>query len=681
MPRPAFRQASILSHSQSSLAAQIDKFETETGFRVNDDVIPEDMTFRQWCEKLGREGLKVDDHPFTLDNRKALHFVYDLIPLTPEEAYKKQIVLMKGAQMGLTIWEMLADIYMALKWGPCKIGMYVPDRSLAGYKSSERFMPVVRTVPAAYDKLTEPDANTGRKKGEGNVLNRTMGDSRFLFLWTSGKVATESFPLDVVSFDEVQEMLIADMEKTMERMSASVIRFTLMLSTAKWPDADIHFWYKMGKQYQFHTECGCPGGVILDEHFPQCVVFNEGEYEGAPANEYVYVCPECNTYIPDQQVGEWVAKNPDAPIDSVHLPQILSPTVSPQEIIEAYNNAEDLQNFFNRKLGKPYTDPSQIPINLKILNECAKQGMAAGLTWKLKARGTYMGIDQMGAYNVVIIKERLEDGRQAVIHVEAIYSDDPFARCDELMKDYGVAVCVVETLPNYNDAKRFAGRHRGRVFLAGYADISDNMMRWGDATVSKADRKTDAQARDRYTVTLDQYKCMQTSMAKMVKYECLFPDPKGLRQEIIKKGVKSVVFLLKDEVFLHFTKTALVTEKDPEQKKYRRKVVKVGIDPHFSYANMLCDVAWARSHGTSSFIIPQSQEQVMTEKKQAAVEQGMPGLPNNVVSMLHDIPDGDVCGRCEGYDRDRGHYCKERKFTVRPGDPACFVYVPDPYAE
>ena len=58
----------------------------------------------------------------------------------------------------------------------------------------------------------------------------------------------------------------------------------------------------------------------------------------------------------------------------------------------------------------------------------------------------------MGAYNVVIIKARMTDGRQAVIHVEEISDADPFARCDELMADYGVSVCVVEQLPNYNDA-------------------------------------------------------------------------------------------------------------------------------------------------------------------------------------------------------------------------------------
>ena len=36
------------------------------------------------------------------------------------------------------------------------------------------------------------------------------------------------------------------------------------------------------------------------------------------------------------------------------------------------------------------------------------------------------------------------------------------------------------------------------------------------------------------------------------------------------------------------------TAEDEETRKARGKVLKVGIDPHFAFANMLCDVAWAR---------------------------------------------------------------------------------------
>ena len=59
--------------------------------------------------------------------------------------------------------------------------------------------------------------------------------------------------MDIESLDEVQEMSLGDIDKVYERMSASRIRFRLMLSTANVPDADIDFWYKAGTQNAWHT--------------------------------------------------------------------------------------------------------------------------------------------------------------------------------------------------------------------------------------------------------------------------------------------------------------------------------------------------------------------------------------------------------------------------------------------
>lgn len=629
-------------------------------------VIADGKTFREWCDELAAAGLEVDGMPFTLDDRPAMHFIYDLIPTTVEEAYGRIVVMMKCAQVGFTVLEMLAAIYMALRFEPAKIGMYLPDATLAAAKSSVRFMPIMRKVPEAYARLTT-NAQTGKRQAsEGNVMIRTMGRSRFHFMYTTGRSSTESFPMDILSFDEVQEMKIADMEKTRERLSASRIKFTLMGSTAKWPDRDIHYWFTKGTQHQFHTLClGCGASQVLDEHFPTCIGYDP------EAREYRYRCSECQGWIDDPQTGEWIPKNPDATIISVHFPQFLSPTISPREIIEAYHNADDMMNFYNRKLGKPYSDPSQIPVNLSHLNACVEAGRAAGLEWKERARDTFMGIDQMGQFNVAIIKERMRDGRQAVVHLEYIYDADPFARCSELMDRYGVQICAVETLPNYNDAKRFAQKHKGRVFLANYAKIEDEMMRWGDVANSKADRKIDDGERDRYTVTLDQYKCMQTSMARLTRTICLFPDPAGLIQEILDKGERKTVAALKDVAFLHFQRTALIAEKDEEQKKFLRKVVKVGIDPHTSYANMLCDVAWARAHGTGMIILPDAPSPGPATEKGRQLADAMPGLPSEVVKTMESLPSG-VCGRCSSYGEDGT--CRARFFTVQDTDPACPMF-------
>ncbi|EAB4417309.1 hypothetical protein D7B12_17925 [Salmonella enterica] len=634
-------------------------------------------TFRQWCERLAADGLKVDGHPFSLDDRPAMAWIYDQIPSTVQEAFRKTLVLMKCAQVGFTVMEMLAVIYLGLRFQPMTIGMFLPDMGLAGLKSSERFMPIVRTVPDVHRLMTMDDPNgNGRRVGEGNVRTRRIGEAMFVFSWTSGRATTESIPMDCLSFDEVQEMTLEQMEKTRERLSASRLRYTLMGSTANWPDSDIHHWYKLGSQFEFETECpSCLAAKPLDQYFPECIRWD------ADSHKYRYVCERCGGWIDDPQRGKWVARNPDAelgdsPIRSIHFPQFLSPTITPGDIIFAYNTATDMKNFFNRKLGKPYLDPSLVPVTLAHLNHCVEMGRRYNVRWKTRARNTFMGIDQMGNFNVVVIKERLPSGHQAVIHVEEIYSGDPFARCSELMESYGVVCCVVEINPNYNDAKRFSQRHPGKVFICNSFDsIKDGMIVWGDqAKISRSDVRLSEEAQDRYTLKMDQYKCMQVSMNRFLgdNPACLLPDPQGLVQEVIEKGIRQNMAVL-PRMFYHLTKTALVAEKDEETNKYTRSVKKIGIDPHFSYANMLCDVAWSRAFGTSTFILPDAGGAAYGELKPEDI-----GVPETLVSTLNEITSAryraDTCGNCLNYDEATGR-CSEIMMGVKGEDPGCAMYL------
>jgi hypothetical protein len=595
------------------------ELEAKTGFKVTEEqkLIGDDVTFRQWCEHLATQGLKIDGKPFNLADRPAMASIYDRIPSTKAECFRHMLVLMKCAQVGFTVMETLAAIYLGLKFGPSTVGMFLPDVNLAGMKSSERFMPMVRSVPQLRALMTQDATDgSGRKPGEGNVTRRRLAEALFVFSWTSGRATTESIPMDFLSFDEVQEMTLAQMEKTMERLSASSYRYTLMGSTANWPALDIHHWYKQGTQHRFHTRCPtCGVGKPLDDYFPACINLDTDMVDPVTHQQgmYRYVC-EAGHWIDDSQIGEWIPDNPDAWITSVHFHQMLSPTITPGEIMHKFTTSTDKKNFYNRVLGKPFMDPTQIPVTLEHMANCVAHGKQAGLEWKLGSRESYMGVDQMGNFNVVVIKERMPDGRQATIHLEEIYDEDPFARCDELMAAYNVAVCVVEINPNYNDAKRFAGRHRGRVFICNsFGAIADDMLVWGDQSkLDPSERRTDEEERDRFTVRIDQFKCMSTSLARFTGKTpiCLFPDDQELCQDVIDKGITQRAAVA-PRAFFHFTRTALVVEpvkeggeKEATTNRYRRVVRKVGVDPHFSYANLLCDVAWARSHGTATFILP-----------------------------------------------------------------------------
>jgi hypothetical protein len=104
---------------------------------VSQTIIGRDETFRQWCERLARDGLLVDNKPFTMEDRPAMWYLYDQIPSTIEEAYERVIVLMKCTQIGFTVMEIMAMIYLSLKFMPATIGMYLPNRDLASDQVSE----------------------------------------------------------------------------------------------------------------------------------------------------------------------------------------------------------------------------------------------------------------------------------------------------------------------------------------------------------------------------------------------------------------------------------------------------------------------------------------------------------------------------------------------------------------
>ena len=693
----ALKSRDPLEMSLETQREVIERFVRESGYS-SQGAIAEDMTFRQWCEDLAEKGLMIENRPFSLRGNDALEELYDEIPTTLDEAKGFFFALMKAAQIGATVWEILAQIYIALKFGPLTSGMFLPDQATAAFKSENRFMRMVRTMPESiYHKfIYQVDHESGKDKrtGEGNVLTRKMGNSLFLFLWTSGKVSTESRPMDILGLDEVQGMTLEQIGKVKERISASMLKMLLLLSTANLPDLDIDFYYKRGTQKVFFTKCEACGGENdlsdPDKNFPGCIAYNTGQVDGgAPLNEYVYVCPDCGHYIPNTMHGRFVEQNPGADYRSMLFPQTISSTVTAREMITDWKMAvtgDQKKNYYNRKLARAYVDQDQVPVKMEHCDLCVQEGIRAGVKWEQSGRDTYMGIDQMGGFHAVIIKKRLSDGRQAVIHAEAIFSDDPWEKSGKLMNQYGVAVCVLEHLPNWDNAKAFANKFPGRVFIV--TSYGEDQILWAD-TVSRSDRKTGDEERSRYTCSINQYKAMQTSLFRVKNQVCLFPKPEEKEQDVIDKGERKRIVLLRDWVFMHFTKTALIVETADDRAKTaaakqrskardsRAYVAKLGVDPHFSYANMLCDVAWARSHGTSTFWFPEKSEQ---EKVMDKVQKNMPGLPPNIVQQMERPPAGDVCGVCEAFDKDASR-CKERDLRVKADDPGCMFFIRDEYAD
>jgi hypothetical protein len=317
----------------AGMAARLEKSLLDVG--AGPGSIAPDETFYDWCIKLADAGLVVDGIPFSLVDREALVPLYRCVPTTIAEANRRTIVVMKAAQCGLTLWAALISLYFCTKFEPCVWGTFMPDAAVASDLSERRILPIIRSIPAIHRHLTTRTAPDGStiSLGEGNKLTRVLGAkgrSALLFNWTSSAIGTESRPMDGIGYDEVQGMSLSDIDRVMERTSASRIRFRVLISTANLPESDIAAWWERGTRNCYHSFCkSCGQFTDLSAFFPDCIAYNYGQFEGAPV-DYVYVCPPtaggCGARIEDsQRGGKYIPQAPNAAIESYHIAQTVSP--------------------------------------------------------------------------------------------------------------------------------------------------------------------------------------------------------------------------------------------------------------------------------------------------------------------------------------------------------------------
>ncbi|MEO6026744.1 MAG: phage terminase large subunit family protein [Candidatus Binatia bacterium] len=620
-----------------------------------------------------------DREPIDFSIWRYLRPIYEAVPMDPAGL---DMVIMKSAQGGASILALLWTLWVMLRTR-CQLAYFLPTAELALNFSRDRFIKLARENGEIHRLMGDPGSPYGaRVVDEGSARARRILESIAYFTHITGRVTTEALPLDALVFDEVQEMLLADIEKAEERLSASPLQAILRISTANFAGSDIHYFYERSDQREFHTRCKCPSGIVLADAWdprtgPLCIDRGNGSTPGVP-RDWFYTCPRCRSIITDPQDGEFRPKNPGCSRIGFQFPQLLSPRQSPGRIIEKWERRVDTKNFYNRVLGRPYVDPNTQPVTEAHLNAAQNPD----LTWAPLPHRTgnrvFMGIDQMGQENYVIIKAKVGD-RMRLLHLEIIQNEDPWRRCTELMREFRVQIAVVESLPNFNEAHRFAREHEGKVFLASYHDQPDEILRWGDrlrdgTSVSRSD---DA-IRTPWTVSVDQYKMMAWSLAKWAGGEIETPDARVLTQCLrTRQGVRSVA-VCRDVLWVHLQRVALVTEPTQgkeDERRFRRSVKKIGIDPHFAFANMLCDVAWVRAHGTTRMLFADEPAHRPSEKKKpnSDMEQLTEAFPE-LFGSKDDHP--STCGDCIHFDADHQR-CTEQNIGVEAKQLQCDLFILD----
>ena len=557
------------------------------------------------------------------------------------------MVLMAGAQTGKTARLVVRlTVAMLQNWGAL-FGYYFPDQSLPSAFSTERLRPFWASNPELA-RLAGAVRKSGQK-GTDKVLTRTLGESSLFLFSTRGRTSTEGLPLKGTFFDEVRGMVQGDIERAMERYSAQFNPLDVKVSTAKYPGQDIDGWFRKGDQRFFHTGCGCRDGVVLSLSYPDCIADLRGASPAlmrkvmhahrhidpdlgrnrAPGGKFApaaYVCPTCGEFLPDPRDGFWDAHEPGdghRP-HSYQMPQLLSPTYPAGRVLIKAEESEDIQEVHNSMLGLPYVDEEKRLVTMADIEAC----IIPGLEWA-KNRGerwisqnvtnTGMGVDVQGGYLVAVVKQLAPNGKYRTIHLQVVHgshSNDPWYTLGRMMATWDVRICVIDHMPEFSAAMRFAKAFPKRVWLSNFVtspDSSSPFVDWKDLSRRKEAGKD---TKYKYRVTIEKVRAFRWSMGRWEMRRNELGNPRGLVQRLPMQGsemawapelrvgrmaphaicreyMQSMTNMM--VVNAHDDSSSAGTSAQTHERRSEKKYVveKLGHD-HFADANVYADAAMAR---------------------------------------------------------------------------------------
>lgn len=413
-------------------------------------------TLIEWVESAG---LILDGHPFNFGRHEYLREPY--CDTHPYQVY------MKGAQMGLTTLALLRTFHSARYRGFKGILYLFPNLNDVLDFSKARVAPLIDENPDTIGKwIRDTDAAGIKQIWNCFIYMRGM----------NSRSGLKSIPVDFSIYDELDEAPQNSVDLAMERMSHSEFREVLMLSNPTLPDYGIDKAFQETDQRYYLLKCGkCGEYTCLEDTFQDCLIELK--------DKVIRVCSKCKAEL-NPAVGEWVARRPSV-IDKrgYHYSQLFSQYVDPGEIFRQFRTTNNRQDFFNLKIGVPYVEAENRLSVQQILALCGSDGIAGQ-----DPGPCFMGVDQGKDLNVVIGKKQSQKAGK-IVHL-GIYRD--WEELDRLMMNFNVARCVVDGQPETRNARVFAEKFKGKVFLNFYREFFKGNYKWDEGNMTVVCNRTES---------------------------------------------------------------------------------------------------------------------------------------------------------------------------------------------
>jgi len=362
---------------------------------------------------------------------------------------------MKATQLGLSSLALLRVFYAARWRGVGGILYLFPSRGDALDFSKSRIAPLIEDNPDSIGSWVRDTDSAGLKEvWKAYLYVRGM----------RSRTGLKGIPIDFLILDELDEAPQSSLLLAWERMAHSEFKEVLKLSNPTLPDYGIDREFQATDMRYWLLKCEkCREWTCLEDTFPDCLVETDGQV--------IRGCMKCGSEL-DPARGEWVPKQPGVKEKrGYHFSQLFSDYVSPKEILDQYRTTDNLAEFFNLKLGLPYVEATNRLTVEEVLRLCGPDANASQDPGPCS-----MGVDQGRDLHVVIGKKYPEKAGK-IVHI-GVYKD--WEDLDVLMPRFNVLKCVCDGLPEQRNARAFADRHKGKIYLCFYRDHRKGRYAWNE---------------------------------------------------------------------------------------------------------------------------------------------------------------------------------------------------------
>jgi len=352
--------------------------------------------------------------------------------------------VIKPTQIGLTMISVCRYFHFALRHS-ARLMYTLPRQDDVSDLVNSRVDEMIATSPVLASSLQSID----------NVRMKKIGDSFMHFMEAS--VPPRMLDVDYLVNDEVDLSDQGHLEQYISRLDASKYGEHHRLSTPTIDNFGIHALYQQSDKKVWMIKCpAC--GIEFEMDWDQNIRDKDGRAW--------YACAKCDKVLSKETIqgGNWVQTGPSgASVSGYSISQMMTTYIPPEKLL-VQSKIMTRKNFYNLRLGKPFTSSVGNISRAVVYDNCFQSKHPH----EGSGFGYYLGCDQGNVLHVAIGK--LEEGVMKIVHLEEIGFDDGFGRLGELMRKYRIRRGVIDALPNKHSAMSLIKNHKGKLYAATFVD-------------------------------------------------------------------------------------------------------------------------------------------------------------------------------------------------------------------